>query len=205
MKKKGKSKVKNKELETSITAKFTEALHGLGHNVESLKKEIAKAGKTVSEKITKAFTDAQKATTKEADKAKKLTKKADKKKPEVKTVANKAEAKVDKLVSAVAKAASGKSSTASGRSVAKPAAPTLDPQHQEPTQKEAVKEAPAPVKRTRAPRRKKEEIEAAASAEKAPVKEASAPAKRKRGPNKPKPVATSEEKPATETTGSAVL
>ncbi len=200
MKKKGKSKVKNKELETSITAKFSEALHGLGHNVESLKKEIAKAGKTVSEKIAKALADAQKATAKEADKAKKLTKKVDKKKTEVKIVANKAEAKVDKVVSAVAKAASGKSSTAFGRSVAKPAAPTLDPQHHESAEKEAVKEAPA--KRTRAPRRKKEEIEAA-NAEKEAVKEASV--KRKRSPNKPKLVATSEEKPATETTGSAVL
>ena len=203
MKKKGKSKVKNKELETSITAKFTEALHGLGHNVESLKKEIAKAGKTVSEKITKALTDAQKATVKEADKAKKLTRKADKKKSDIKQVVKKADAKIEKVVSAVAKAASGKSSTAFGRSVAKPAAPTLDPQHHESAQKEAVKEAP--IKRTRAPRRKKEEMEAAASAEKTPVKEASAPAKRKRGPNKPKPIAAPEEKPAAETTGSAVL
>ena len=128
-------------------------MHGLGHNVESLKKEIAKAGKTVSEKIAKALADAQKATAKEADKAKKLTKKVDKKKTEVKIVANKAEAKIDKVVSAVAKAASGKPSTASGRSVAKPAAPTLDKPQNVPAEKEAVKEAPA--KRTRAPRRKK--------------------------------------------------
>lgn len=201
MKKKGKSKVKNKELETSITSKFTEVLQGLGHNVESLKKEITKAGKAVSEKIASTLKDAEKATVKEAGKQ---TKKADKKKTDAKPVAKKADVKVDKVVSAVAKAASGKSSTASGRSVAKPAAPTLDTPQSAPAQKEEVKEAPVPVKRTRAPRRSKEEI-AAASAEKTPVKEASAPVKRKRAPNKPKPVAISAEKLATETIGSAVL
>lgn len=205
MKKKGKAKVKNKELETSITVKFTELLHGLGHNVESIKKEITKAGKAVSEKITSVLKDAQKVTAKEVGKANKLTKKAGKKKNNVKPVIKKADAKVDKVVSAVAKSvSSGKSPTASGRSVAKPAAPTLDTSRPVPAQKEEVKEASTPVKRTRAPRRKKEEI-AAASAEKTPVKEASAPVKRKRSPNKPKLVTTSEEKPATETTGSAVL
>ncbi len=206
MKKKGKSKEKNKELETSITGKFMEVVHGLGHDAEKLKKEIAKAGKAVSEKISSAFKSAQKEAAKEAGK---VAKKAEKKKDEVKTGVKKAEAKAEKVVSEVSKAASGKVSTASGRSVAKPAAPALDKSQTNPVKKEEVKEASAatPVKRKRAPRKKIEAPNTQPDAEKTPVKEASAatPVKRKRAPGKSKPATATDGNPATETTGSAVL
>jgi hypothetical protein len=209
MKKKGKSKVKNKELESSITNKFMEAIHGLGHDAEKLKKEIAKAGKSVSQKINSALKDAQKAVTKTNVKKDKTAKKDGKKKEDVKTKVVKAAAKAEKVVTAASKAAANKVSTVSSRSVPKPAAPAIDKASVTPPEKEVVKEAPAqtaaPAKRKRAPRRTKEELEAAKTEEKAPVKEASAPVKRKRAPRKPAAVNPNKENPAAEPIGSAVL
>lgn len=203
MKKKGKSKVKNKELESSITNKFMEAIHGLGHDAEKLKKEITKAGKSVSQKISSVLKDAEKALTKTDAKKDKPEKKAGKKKD-----AAKKETKITKAVSEISKAALNKSSTISSRSVAKPTVPPIDKLPAVSPEKEEVKEAPAatPVKRTRAPRRKKEEIEAQKAAEKSIVKEASAPVKRKRAPRKPTPKPQSDmENTTTEAIGSAVL
>lgn len=187
MKKKEKSKVKNKYLENSITSKFTEAVKGLGHDAEQLKKELVKAGKAVSQKITSALKKAQKAETKlntKKDKpAGKITKSAD--------------AKVDKVVSKASKA-SANTPAISSRSVAKPVVPAIDKNLTRPDEKTVVKEAssiPVPVKKTRAPRRKKEEIDAQKNAEKEPVKEVSAPVKRKRAPRKPKVATTNETTP----------
>ncbi len=207
MKKKDKSKVKNKELTSSITEKFMQAVSGLGHDAEKLKKEIAKAGKTVSQKISNALKDAQKAIAKPEVKKDKPAKKEGKKKDDVKTKAVKAEAKAEKVVTAASKAAADKASSVSSRSVSKPAAPTINELPKAPAKKEEVKEASAevvpPAKRKRAPRRTKEELEAAKSEEKTPVKEA--PAKRKRAPQKPKPAEAVTENLPKETTGSAVL
>ncbi|MGI4727354.1 MAG: hypothetical protein ACRYFL_05250 [Janthinobacterium lividum] len=194
MKKKEKPKVKNKELETSITGKFMEAVKGLGHDTDKLKKEIAKAGKSVSQKIASSLKKAQKTEAK-------LTAKKDK--PVQKATKN-TDAKVDKVVSKASKA-SAKTPAISSRSVAKPAVPAIDKTLTQPDEKTVVKEAsaPVPVKRTRAPRRKKEEIDAQQSAEKEVVKEASVPVKRKRAPRKPKAVTADEITPA-EVTGSEV-
>lgn len=194
MKKKEKSKVKNKDLENSITDKFMEAVKGLGHDAEKLKKEISKAGKSVSQKIESALKKAQKAAVKAT---------GQKDKPVGKTAKPK-EVKVDKVLSKASKA-SAKTAAISSRSVAKPVVPAMDRSLTTPTEKPVVKEAsaPGPVKRTRAPRRKKEEIEAQENAKKEAVKEASAPTKRKRGPRKPKAVTTDEITPA-EVTGSEV-
>ncbi|WP_419800906.1 hypothetical protein [Mucilaginibacter sp.] len=194
MKKKEKPKVKNKELETSLTGKFTEAVKSLGHDTDKLKKEIAKAGKSVSQKITSALKKAQKAEAKAAGK---------KDKPAGKLLKNK-DAKADKVVSKLSKA-SANAPVVSSRSVAKPVLPAVDKNLIKPDEKTVVKEASAtpPVKRRRAPRRKKEEIEAQEKAKKEAVKEASEPVKRKRAPRKPKAITTDEVTPA-EVTGSEV-
>ena len=203
MKKQGKSKVKSKELESSITGKFMEAVHGLGHDAEKLKKEIAKAGKAVSQKISSALKDDRKAAAKAESKKDKPAKKDGKKKETPKTEVKKADAKTEKVISKAA----GKTAVVSSRSVPKPVVPAVHHSHATPDEKEEVKEAsaPAPVKRTRAPRRTKEEIEASKNDEKTSVKEASAPVKRKRAPRKPKPAPVVEENQATETITSAVL
>lgn len=193
MKKKEKPKVKNKELETSITDKFMEAVKGLGHDTDKLKKEIAKAGKSVSQKITSALKKAQKA-------EEKLTAKKDK--PAVKSSKNK-DAKVEKVVSKASKA-SAKNAIISSRSVAKPVLPPVDKTLTQPEEKTPVKEAsaPAPVKRTRAPRRKIETADEPQNTNIEPLKEVP-PVKRKRAPRKPKAVTTDEITPA-EVTGSEV-
>jgi len=200
MKKKVKSKVKNKELENSITGKFMEAVKGLGHDAEKLKKEIVKAGKAVSQKIGSNLKSAEKSATKAVAEKNQPEKKAGKKKDKDIT-----DTKANKVVSKVSKA-SAKTSNVSSRSVAKPTLPVINKATEANAQKEVVKEAsaPAPEKRTRAPRRKKEEIEAQKNKENVSVKEASAPVKRTRAPRKPKPTAADEGQP-TETTGSAVL
>ncbi|RYE27014.1 MAG: hypothetical protein EOP42_19865, partial [Sphingobacteriaceae bacterium] len=171
MKKKGKSKVKNKELESSITNTFMQAVYGLGHDAEKLKKEIAKAGKSVSQKISSALKNAQKNITEPTIKKDKPVKKEGKKKNEVKAV--KAEAKAEKVVTAASKAAAVKTSAVSSRSVSKPASPKIDELPKNPVKIEEVKEVltetVSPVKRKRAPRRTKEEVEAAKSEEKTPV------------------------------------
>lgn len=195
MKKKGKSKVKNKDLEKDITGKFMDVIHGLGHDAEKLKKEIAKAGKAVSKKITSALQLAKaKAESAEGaiDKpAKKAGKKAKAGKAEVAKTAPKAE----KTVSKAGKAIGDKTNRISGLSVHKPALPAIDKTSVSSDKKEDIKEASEiAAARKRAPRRSKQEIEAAESTKKTPVKEASAaaPAKRKRAPAKPKLIATSE-------------
>lgn len=192
MKKKEKAKVKNKDLENSITDKFMEAVKGLGHDTEKFKKEISKAGKSVSQKIDSALKKAKKT-------AAKVT--GQDEKPAAKSTKTK-DVKVDKVLSKASKA-SAKTSAISSRSVAKPVVPAIDKSLTTPAKKPVVKEAsaPEPVKRTRAPRRKKEEIEAQENAKKEVVKEASAPAKTKRAPRKPKAEITSETTPA-EVTGS---
>ncbi len=194
MKKKEKSKVKNKDLENSITNKFMEAVKGLGHDAEKLKKEISKAGKAVSQKINLALKKEQKATAKAN---------GPKDKPAGKPAKTK-DVKVDKVLSKASKT-SAKTAAISSRSVAKPIVPAIDKSLTTPNEKPVVKEAsaPEPLKRTRAPRRKKEEIEAQEKAKKEAVKEASAPAKRTRAPRKPKAVTTDEITPA-EVTGSEV-
>ncbi len=194
MKKKEKSKVKNKDLENSITDKFMEAVKGLGYDTEKLKKEIFKAGKSVSQKIESALKKAQKSALKATGEKDKLAGKTAKSK----------EVKVDKVLSKASKA-SAKTAAISSRSVAKPVVPVIDRSLTTPTEKPVVKEAsaPEPVKRTRAPRRKKEEIEAQENAKKMALKEASAPLKRKRAPRKPKAITTDEITPA-EVTGSEV-
>ncbi|MGI4751841.1 MAG: hypothetical protein ACRYFB_14510 [Janthinobacterium lividum] len=194
MKKKEKSKVKNKDLEKSITDKFMEAVKGLGHDTDKLKKEISKAGKSVSQKIDSALKKAQKAEAKAA---------GQKDKPATKSAKTK-DVKVDKVLSKASKA-SAKTSAISSRSVAKPVVPAIDKSLTTPAEKPVVKEAsaPEPAKRTRAPRRKKEEIEAQENAKKEAVKEVSTPAKRTRAPRKPKAVTKDEIIPA-EVTGSEV-
>lgn len=193
MKKKGKSKVKNKDLEKDITNKFMEVVQGLGHDADKLKKEIAKAGKAVSKKITNSLQAAKEKSEQATDKlAKKAAKKVKAGKEEVAKTAPKAE----KAVSKVTKAIGGKINRVSGLSVPKPALPAIDKTSVTLDKKEDVKEAPvAPVIRKRAPRRSREEMDAAKSTQKTPVKEASATtetAKRTRAPRKPKPVATPE-------------
>lgn len=194
MKKKEKSKVKNKDLENSITNKFLEAVKGLGHDAEKLKKEISKAGKAVSQRINLALKKAQKATAKAN---------GPKDNPAGKPAKTK-DVKVDKVLSKASKT-SAKTAAISSRSVAKPVVPAIDKSLTTPSEKPVVKEAlvPEPLKRARAPRRKKEEIEAQEKAKKEAVKEASAPAKRTRAPRKPKAVTTDEITPA-EVTGSEV-
>ncbi len=195
MKKKEKPKVKNKELENSLTDKFMDAVKALGHDTDKLKKEIAKAGKSVSQKITSALKKAQKAAAKLSDK---------KDKPAKKTAKNTA-VKVDKVVSKLSKV-SAKTPSISSRSVAKPAMPAIDKTLVEPDEKPSVKEAstPAPVKRKRAPRQKPAPADEPQNTNIEPVKEVSpAPAKRKRAPRKPKAVTVNEVTPA-EVTGSEV-
>jgi len=198
MKKKGKSKVKNKDLEKDITSKFMDVIHGLGHDADKLKKEIAKAGKAVSKKISSSL---QVVKAKSEQTTDKVVKKADRKVKTAKTQVAKADAKAEKVLSKASKAAVNKAKQVSGLSVAKPALPDIDKTEMPSAKKEVVKEAPAPVApRKRAPRRSKEEMEAAKSTEKTPVKEASAtaaPAKRKRAPRKPKPAVTAEAQTAT--------
>lgn len=191
MKKKEKPKVKNKDLENSITDKFMEAVKGLGHDTDKLKKEIAKAGKSVSQKITSALKKAQKTEAKLSDKKSRSAKKPD--------------AKIDKVVSKVSKV-SAKMPAISSRSVAKPVVPAIDKSLTTVDEKVSVKEAsaPTPIKRTRAPRRKTAAIDTPPNSNNEPVKEVSpAPVKRKRAPRKPKAVTTNEVTPA-EVTGSEV-
>ncbi|MVN20831.1 hypothetical protein [Mucilaginibacter arboris] len=197
MKKKGKSKVKNKDLEKDITSKFMDVVHGLGHDAEKLKKEIAKAGKAVSKKITSSL---QAAKTKAEQTTDKPEKKAGKKVKPAKTEVAKADSKAEKVLSKASKAAGDKTKQVSGLSVAKPALPAIDKTETPVVKKEVVKEAPAPVApaKKRAPRRSKEEMEASKPTEKTPVKEASTTsAKRKRASRKPAPAVTAAQ-PATE-------
>lgn len=48
-----------KELETSISAKFLDALRGLGHDAEKFTKEIRKTSKELAKKIAKKYKDAK--------------------------------------------------------------------------------------------------------------------------------------------------